>query len=389
MKFLHLGDLHLGKMLGEFDLIEDQRYILDQILHIADEKDVDAVLVAGDVFDKSIPREAAVNLLDYFICKLKAMGICGFIISGNHDSDERLNFGSSLFEKNHIYISAIYNGILYKQVVQDAFGEVNVYMLPFVKASQVRYFFPQEDIKNYEDAVRVVLAHAEIHKDERNVLVAHQFVSGKGEEPKLSGSEGVATQSVGLVEKIGYDCFDAFDYVALGHIHSAQHIGREEVRYSGSPLKYSFSEVHSAKSVPFVTIGEKGDVNMERIPLKPMRDMRHLKGNLKKLLDRENIKDTDDFIYVTLTDEDIINDAMGIFREYYPNTVKIDYDNAHTREMEQVDISAITQDKSFEELIGDFYKLMYGCEISDEELEVMKKVAREAGVVDETVETDY
>ena len=384
MKLLHLGDLHLGKSLGDFDLIEDQKYILDQILEIIEKENVDGVLIAGDVYDKSIPSEAATNLLDYFLCKLSESRVQTFMISGNHDSDDRLNYGSNLFETNQIYISALYHGTLDKRTVTDEYGEVNVYLLPFVKASQVRHFYPEETIDSYDDAVRVILKHADMDVTQRNVIVAHQFVTGQSEDPALGGSEGAGTQSVGLVEKIGYDCFDGFDYVALGHIHSPQRVGRDEVRYSGSPLKYSLSEVHNAKSVPVITMGKKGEVTLELIPLKPMRDLRHIKGNLKALLEPKNMTDVEDFIYVTLTDEEIINDAMGIFQQTYPNTVKIDYDNSRTRAMEHVDISNIAENKSFSELISDFYRLIYNCEMSGEEMDYMRAAAQEAGVIDET-----
>lgn len=389
MKFLHLGDLHLGKSLGDFDLIRDQKYILDQMLGIIKEKSVDGVLIAGDVYDKAVPSEAAMNLLDYFLSSLSKSGVQTFMISGNHDSDDRLNYGSDLFAANQIYISSKYDGTLYRRTVTDAHGEADIYLLPFVKASQVKHFFPDAEIGSYDDAVRVILAHAGVDPNRRNIIVAHQFVTGRSEDPALGGSESVGTQSVGLVEKIGYDCFDAFDYAALGHIHSPQKVGREEVRYAGSPLKYSFSEVNNAKSVPIITLGEKGDVSLELIPLRPMRDMRHIKGPMKRLLDKTNITDPEDFIYVTLTDEDTVNDAMGIFQQVYPNTVKIDYDNSHTRAIEQVDISRIAENKSFSELIGDFYRLMYQCEMSEEEMQYMKVAAQEAGIIDETDETDH
>lgn len=383
MKFLHLGDLHLGKSLGDFDLIRDQKFILDQILEIVKNQSIDGVLIAGDVYDRAVPSEAATKLLDYFLSSLAEAGIMTFVISGNHDSDERLNYGSDLFEKNRIYISAKYEGTLYKKTVTDDYGEIDIYLLPFVKASQVKHFLPDARIENYDDAVRAVLEQAGIDRSRRNVIVAHQFVTGSSEDPVISGSEGVGVQSVGLVEKIGYDCFRDFDYVALGHIHSPQKIGREEVRYSGSPLKYSLSEVANDKSVPVITMEEKGKTSIELIPLEPVRDMRHIKGELKQLLKKENVTDTEDFIYATLTDEDIVNDAMGIFQQIYPNTVKIDYDNSHTKELEQVDISKIAENRSFEELITDFYSKIYGCEISEEEMDIMRMVAREAGVMDE------
>ena len=384
MKILHLGDLHLGKSVNDFNMIEDQKYLLDQILGIVKDKQIDAVLIAGDVYDKSVPSEEAVRLLDFFLCKLSETGAETFLISGNHDSDERLSFGSSLFEANRLYISAKYEGELYKRECRDEFGKINIYLLPFVKASQVKHFFPEEKIESYEDAVRVILSHARVNPAERNILVAHQFVAGKGENPTLAGSEGMAVQSVGTVEKISADCFDDFDYVALGHIHSPQQVGRETVRYSGSLLKYSLSEVNNEKSVPVVSFGKKGDVSVELIGLKPMRDMRHLKGKMAQLLDKKNIVSPEDYIYVTLTDEEIVNDAMSIFQQYYKNTMKIVYDNSHTREMEHMDITEITGEKTFSQLISDFYRLMYGCEISEEELKIMKEVAREAGVTDET-----
>ena len=384
MRLIHLGDLHLGKSLGDFDLIEDQQYILDQILEIVDKEMIDGVLIAGDVYDRAIPSEGATNLLDYFLKSLAERKVKTFMISGNHDSDDRLNYGSSLFEANQIYISAQFKRNLYKQTVSDKYGEVNIYLLPFVKASQVRHFYPDEKIENYDAAVRTILQHAEIDFNKRNIIVAHQFVAGKGADPELGGSEGAGTQSVGLVEKIGYDCFDGFDYVALGHIHSPQSVGREEVRYSGSPLKYSLSEVNNDKSVPLITLGEKGDVKIELLELRPLRDMRHLRGPVEKLLDKENIVRPEDFIYATLTNEDLINDAMGIMQQVYPNTVKIDYDNSRTREVDQIDITAITEQKTFDELISDFYRKMYNCEISEEELQVMMEAAKEAGVIDET-----
>ena len=321
--------------------------------------------------------------MDYFLIELSKRKIKVFMVSGNHDSDERLDYGSTLFTSNQIFISAVFDGTLHKQSLSGKDTEVDIYMLPFVKASQVRHYFPDEDIENYADAVKTIIKNTPINKKNKNILVAHQFVAGKGENPAFAGSESVGTQNVGMVEKIGYDCFDDFDYVALGHIHSPQKVGRDEIRYSGSPLKYSLSEANNDKSVPLITVSAAKKVNIELVPLKPMRDMRHIKGTLKELLDKKNIKAPDDFIYATLTDEDVINDAMGIFRQVYPNTVSIDYDNSHTKELEHVDISRIADNKSFTELIGDFYRLIYDCEITEEELDVMRMAAREAGVINE------
>ena len=354
MKVLHLGDLHIGKSVNDFNMIEDQKYMLEQILGIIKKQKMDALLLAGDIYDKAVPSEEAVNLLDYFLGRLSKLGIETFLISGNHDSDDRLNFGSSLFEANKIHIAAKYNGELYKKELQDEFGKINVYLLPFVKASQVKHFYPDEAIETYDDAVRVALAHAKIDTSERNILVAHQFVAGKSADPELGGSESAAVLNVGTVEKIGADCFDDFDY-----------------------------EVNNPKSAPVVTFGKKGEVSVELVKLKPLRDMRHLKGKMEQLLDKKHITAPEDYIYVTLTDEEPVQDAMAIFQQYYRNTMKIIYDNAYTRQTEQVDVTQVTKEKTYSELISDFYRMMYGCDISDEEMEIMKEVAREAGVINE------
>ncbi len=385
MKFLHLGDLHIGKSLADFDLCEDQKYILSQILEIADERKVDGVLLAGDIYDRSVPGENAVGLLDWFIGELAGRNLKTFIISGNHDSDERLNFGSRLFARNQIYISAKYNGILDRYTFQDAYGTVHLYLMPFIKASQVKKYYPEEEIHSYDDAVRIVLENSDLNPSERNILVAHQFVTASDSEPRLAGSEGASVKNVGTIEKISASLFDAFDYVALGHIHSPQSIGRDRIRYAGSPLKYSLSEVNHIKSVPVISLQEKNQVEIELVELKPKRDLRHIKGTMEQLLDKSNIVDTDDFIYVTLTQEEIVDDAISIFQQIYPNTIKIDYENSHTNEIKQIDFTEMKETRSFPELISDFYNQIYGCEISEEELALVKSVAKE---VDDLYEAD-
>ncbi len=379
MKLMHVSDLHLGRSLGDFDLAKDQEYMLNQLLEIIKDRAVDAVIIAGDVYDRAVPSETATRMLDTFLSSLAEQDIYTFMISGNHDSDERLNYGSRLFATNHIFISTKYEGSLYKQAFRAGNVEADIYLLPFVKASQVRHYLPEAEIESYDDAVRAIIDHEEIDASRCSILVAHQFVTGKSGDPRLGGSESLGTLSVGQIEKIGSDCFDPFDYVALGHIHSPQQVGRGEVRYSGSPLKYSLSEVNNEKSVVLVTIGEEKQMEIELVPVKPLRNVRHIKGKLKDLL--TNVTDPEDYIYATLTDEEIINDAMSIFRQYYPNTVKIDYDNSHTREIEQIDISKIAENRSFDELIGDFYRQVYSQEISEEEMDIMRTIAREAGVL--------
>ncbi len=384
MRFIHLSDLHIGKSVNDFNMIDDQKYILNQILDIIDKNKVDGALLAGDIYDKPIPTEDAVSLLDYFINELVKRNVKTFIISGNHDSDERLNFGSNLFEKSQVYIFSKYEGELFKQTLKDEFGNINIYMMPFIKASQVKHFYEDEEILSYDSAVKVVLKHTEINKSERNIIIAHQFVAGKSGNPECGGSESIATQNVGNVEIIGTDCFDDFDYVALGHIHSPQKLERETIRYSGSPLKYSLNEVNKDKSVPIITLGEKGNIDVDLVELKPLRDMRRIKGRLEQLLAPENIVSTDDYLQVTLTDEIPEPNAYNIFRAYYPNIMKLDYENSHTIESENVEITPLTKNKSFEEIISDFYKLKYNEEIPSEELQIMLEIAREAGVGNET-----
>ncbi|MGN0355139.1 MAG: exonuclease SbcCD subunit D [Muricoprocola sp.] len=384
MKCLHLGDLHIGKSVNNFSMIEDQKYILDQIIDLAEKEKIDAVLIAGDVYDRSVPSEEAVRLLDYFLHELSKRKIIVYMISGNHDSDERLHFGSSLFENSGIFISSRYEGKLEHRVYQDKFGKMNIYLLPFIKASQVRYYYPEEDINTYEDAVRTVLKNADIDFSERNMLLAHQFVVAKGSETILGGSESAAAQSVGTVEMISADIFAGFDYVALGHIHSSQKVGKETVRYCGSPLKYSLSEIRSVKSVPIITVGEKGDLQIECRELQPRREMRHIKGKLEQLLRKENLVTKEDYIYVTLTDEYPIPDVLNVIREYYPNVMKLDYDNAHTRAIGESSLDLKEKKMDFSDLIAEFYETMYGCKMSEEEMEYMMKTAKEAGVINET-----
>lgn len=379
MKLLHLGDLHLGRSLGDFDLLGDQRYILDKIVEIAEKRQVDAVLIAGDVYDRPVPGEGAVRLLDYFLNRLAGLGVRVLMISGNHDSDERLNFGSSFFEARGIYIAAKYQGELYHRQIDG----INFYLLPFVKASQVRHFFPEAEIESYDQAVKVILQQAGIDPGACNVLVAHQFVAGSGLMPELAGSESAAVQQVGLVEQIGADNFAPFAYTALGHIHRPQQAGRENVRYAGSPLKYSLGECSDAKNVPLIALDESGRASIELLPLKPRRDLRHLTGRLEQLLSRENVQDTDDYIYVTLTDEEPLDNAMGIIQGYYPNAVKLDYRNSRTLAMEKEDVFQAAELRSFDDLVGDFYRLVYGQDISEEEMAVMQEIGVKAGVRDE------
>lgn len=383
MKFLHLGDLHIGKSLSDFDLLDDQEYILNQILSVAKKHQVDGIFISGDVYDKSIPSEGAVACFDRFVKNMADCKIKAFIIAGNHDSEERLNFGSSLFESNGVFISAKYDGQLYKRTFEDEHGKLNIFLMPYVKHSMVRNKHEDAEIKNYDDAVRTVLAHADIDVNERNIIVAHQYVAGKSKDPDCSGSEGLTVKNVGTIDKVGVDCFEQFDYVALGHIHSPQFMDRETVRYSGSPLKYSLSEVDNNKSVPLITMNEKGNVSVELIPLVPQKDVRHIRGTEQELLHDNIDANPEDYLYVTFTDEEISENIANKVRAVYPYYIKFDYDNTFTQQLNVDDTVDDVEDMNYEELIAAFYKKMYGSDISEEEMQVMREVGKEVGVLSE------
>ena len=380
MKVLHLADIHLGKSVNEFSMIEEQKYILEKILEIGKEQNVDAVLIAGDVYDRSVPSEEAVKLLDWFLTELVKLSIAVFVISGNHDSDERLQFGSALLRAEQVYIAGRYDGDVEHITLTDEYGPFHVWLLPYVKASRVAHYFPEGNTSSYDAAVRTALSACKMNVEERNIILTHQFVTGKSEDPMLAGSES-AMLSVGTVEKIGYDSFDSFDYVAMGHIHSSQAVGRETCRYAGSPLKYSLNqrEIQSQKTVPMVTFGAKGSVVVELIPLIPRREIRHIKGTLKDLI--TNAVDVEDYIYATLTDEQTQFDAMARLQETYPHVMKLDYDNLASRSLQACEAEE-TEGKTFEELMAEFYQWMNGTEASSEEWKILQEVAREAGVIE-------
>lgn len=327
MKFLHLADLHLGKRVNGFSMLEDQAHILRQILAILDDEQPDGVLIAGDVYDKSVPSVEAVGLLDGFLTELRARGVPVLLISGNHDSPERLAFGGRVMDSCGIHISPVYDGALAPVTLQDAFGPVHVWLLPFVKPAHVRRWFPDADIESYTDAVAEAVAHMDIDTAARNVLVTHQFVTGG----TRSGSEEL---SVGGTDNVDSGVFAPFDYVALGHLHGAQHIGRETIRYAGSPLKYSFSEARQHKSVTVVTLGEKGDVQVRTVALTPLRELREIRGSYDELTARSFYEHTtyrSDYLHLILTDEQDVFDAMSRLRTIYPYLMTLDYDNARTR----------------------------------------------------------
>ena len=351
MKFLHLADLHLGKRVNGFSMLEDQAHILRQILAILDDEQPDGVLIAGDVYDKSVPSVEAVELLDGFLTELRARGVPVLLISGNHDSPERLAFGGRVMDSCGIHISPVYDGALAPVTLHDEFGPVHVWLLPFVKPAHVRRWFPDADIESYTDAMAEAVAHMDIDTAARNVLVTHQFVTGGAR----SGSEEL---SVGGTDNVDSGVFAPFDYVALGHLHGAQHIGRETIRYAGSPLKYSFSEARQHKSVTVVTLGEKGDVQVRTVALTPLRELREIRGNYDELTARSFYEHTtyrSDYLHLILTDEQDVFDAMSRLRTIYPYLMTLDYDNARTRAAGGMSVPAETERRTPLELFEALY----------------------------------
>ena len=384
MKFLHLGDLHLGKSVNNVSMIEDQRYMLGEIIRLTRERQLDAVLLAGDLYDKNVPTEEAVALMNDFLCALAESGVCVFAISGNHDSDIRLDFASSLLTGRGVYIAGAYNGTIPHFDAEDEYGPVHFWLLPFVKASRVRYFHKDLDTSTYDAAVRSALSGAEVNTQERNVLIAHQFVTAGGQDPALSGSETRRAESVGTVEKVDASAFAQFDYTALGHIHRSQRVGSDHIRYAGSLLKYSLSEAGQDKAFPIVTLGEKGDVRVEPVTIKPLHDMRHITGRFAQLTDPANVTEPEDYMYVTLTDEEMILDALLKIRRIYPNVLKLDYNNRHTADIENFDITQTASQKSFPEIIDGFCRYVLGRGPGEEEWKAINAAAKEAGILDET-----
>lgn len=372
MKLIHLSDLHIGKRVNEFPMLEDQEYILKVILGIIDDEKPDGIIIAGDVYDKSVPSAEAVQLLDDFICRLAQRKIPTYIISGNHDSAERLAFGGRLMDSCGIHISPVYDGKVMPHTLSDEHGKLNIYMLPFIRPVNVRRFYPDSEIESYTDAVRVAIENMDVDEAERNVIVTHQFVTGASR----SESEDI---SVGGTDNIDVTVFDCFDYVALGHIHGPQKISRETVRYCGTPLKYSFSEAGHEKSVTVVEIGEKGKTEIRTVPLIPLRDMREIKGTYDEVTLKENYENTnrEDYIHITLTDEEDIPDAMNKLRVVYPNLMKIDYDNKRTRNKQHIGEAENVEKKTPLMLFSEFYEKQNNQPMSDEQNEFINNLIDE------------
>ena len=361
MKLIHLSDLHLGKRVYEYSMLEDQEYILRQILNVIDQEKPDGVILAGDIYDKSIPPAEAVSLFDDFLVGLAKRRLEIFVISGNHDSAERIAFGSRIMEAGGVHLSPVYKGSIAPVTLQDAYGPVNFYLLPFLKPVQVRKYNEDAEVGTYTDALKLVIDGMGVNTAERNVLVTHQFVTGA----TRSESEDI---SVGGSDNVDASVFADFDYVALGHIHSPQNCGSQRIRYCGTPLKYSFSEAKDTKSVTVVELAGKGELNVRTVPLKAKRDLVELKGRYMELMLKSFYEGTtyqEDYVHITLTDEDDIPDAIGLLRTVYHNLMKLNYDNKRTQSNAVIPADAAVETKSPYELFSDFYQLQNNQPMSD------------------------
>lgn len=369
MKLIHLSDLHLGKRVNEFSMLEDQAFILQEILRIIDEEQPQAVLLAGDIYDKSVPSGEAVQLFDGFLWELSSRKLQVFVISGNHDSPERLSFGGRLMEGSGIHLSPVYSGKVEPAVLEDAYGPVNVYLLPFLKPAHVRRYFPEEEIGTYTEALGKAVEALEIHKEQRNVLVTHQFVTGASR----SDSEEI---SVGGSDNVDASVFDDFDYVALGHIHGPQNIGSPRIRYCGTPLKYSFSEVGQQKSVTVAELKEKGTLEVTARPLTPLRDLREIRGSYLEVTAKSFYegRNREDYLHITLTDEEDVPDGAAKLRVIYPNLMRLDYDNARTRSRNLPEGAEEPAAKPPLELFEEFYERQNNQPMTEEQIRFSREL---------------
>ena len=373
---MHLADLHLGKRVNGFSMMEDQEYLLNRILEIMEEEQPDGLLIAGDVYDKTIPPAEAVRLMDDFLTAVAAKHVPVFLISGNHDSAERVAFGHQLMQGSGIWISPVYDGIIRHHTLEDRWGEVNIYLIPFLRPSVVRSFFPDVEIEDYTDALRTIIEDLQVDTSRRNVVLAHQFVTAAGALPETCDSEQL---SVGGLDRVDGSVFSPFDYTALGHLHGPQRVGSETIRYAGSPLKYSFSELHQKKSVTVAELRAKGETEIRQIPLQPRREMIELRGTFEEILEEARKKGElqTDYYHMILTDETDVVDALSRLREYYPNIMLLDYDNRRTRSQKEVEQLDRVEERTPGELFAALYEQQNGQEMDSDRKEYLDGLIRE------------
>lgn len=373
---MHLADLHLGKRVNGFSMMEDQEYILNRILEIMEEEQPDGLLIAGDVYDKTIPPAEAVRRMDDFLTAVAAKHVSVFLISGNHDSAERVAFGHQLMQGSGIWISPVYDGTIRHHTLEDRWGEVNIHLIPFLRPSVVRSFFPDVEIEDYTDALRTIIEDLQVDTSRRNVVLAHQFVTAAGALPETCDSEQL---SVGGLDRVDGSVFSPFDYTALGHLHGPQRVGSETIRYAGSPLKYSFSELHQKKSVTVAELRAKGETEIRQIPLQPRREMIELRGTFEEILEeaRKKGEPQTDYYHMILTDETDVVDALSRLREYYPNIMLLDYDNRRTRSQKEVEQLDRVEERTPGELFAALYEQQNGQEMDSDRKEYLDGLIRE------------
>lgn len=376
MRFIHLSDLHIGKRVNGFPMLEDQRYILEQILEKTKESAADAVIIAGDIYDKPVPSAEAVDLFDDFLVGLTKLGVMVFLISGNHDSAERISYAGRLLRESQVYISPRFEGTIHPIQVSDDYGIVNVYLIPYIHPSLVRNAWPEEKIGSYDDAMRVLLEKSGVDPNARNLAVVHQFVTAGGQSPEETDSE---EKHVGGLDNVDASAFDAFDYVALGHLHGPQRIGRDTIRYAGSPLKYSFSEEKQNKSITLAELKEKGKVTYDLLPLEAKRDLRTVRGTFEEVTSPEFTarRKGDDYYRVILTDENDVPNALSrLRRRFYENLMILEYDNARTSSDVRIEAEEGEEEKEPIEVLGDLYQMQNGREMSLLQKETAEKLIR-------------
>lgn len=372
MKFLHTGDLHIGKYVHDFSMLEDQVYILDQILELAVREKVDVLLLAGDIYDRAIPTAEAVSVLDDFLTRALAAHIRIIMISGNHDSPERVEFASRILEKQGLYITGTYEQEGKRVTLKDEYGEVTFLCIPFCRPGTLGFHSCQE-------AMEAILAENEPDLTGRNVLLTHYFVTDGERQPLLSDSETMV--HVGGLDNVDAALFQGFDYVALGHIHRPQQIGDKPVYYAGSPLKYSFSEALYDKSVNIVTLNKKGDMFVKKEPLVPMRELRVLKGELEQILQAAaSLQDSQDrdYVQITLTDEMALYDPLSTLRSVYPNLMQLVFREKETEQQRSKEGREAERSRSPIQMYQDFYEEVRGKEIDAERLRIIEEMMKAA-----------
>ncbi|MBD5544459.1 MAG: exonuclease SbcCD subunit D [Lachnospiraceae bacterium] len=371
MKLLHTADLHIGKTMYEFPLYEDQAYILNQILEIARKEQVDVLLLAGDIYDRSIPSTEAVTVFDEFLTACVKEGIVTMVISGNHDSPERLSFGGRLFEENRLYIAGTWEGQVKQVTLEDEYGEVDFFLLPFVRPGQLQARTEGEGVE------KIMKEAVSLDKGKRNVLMTHYFVGGKNCEPELSESEN--TVYVGGIDMVSPALFEEFDYVALGHLHKAQKVGKNHVYYAGSPLAYSFSE-NSSKTVQLVELLKPGEVVVKKVPLKPLRQVRTVEGDLWELTKEQiaALENREDYIRAVLTNEEALMEPMAVLRSVYPNAMEIILKEKELANVNQRRQQITRKKKSGIELFRDFYTYVEEKDMSEKQLAAAEEMMDKA-----------